>query len=128
MRATRADLERALNRLVKNFGRQFYMDWTQRQPRFCLKGRELSPRLSKNEMMRWMEAFEAGLECSGVEKMEETLYNAPALPEGWTKEPSPRIAETLLQWCAEYNDWRNKAQREVIPRNLQDHEHCKPHP
>ena len=55
---TRKELERILNRIIKNSGKEFHLDWTASQPIFCFKSRKLSPRLSKSNMLMWMEAFE----------------------------------------------------------------------
>lgn len=105
MAATRKDLEAALSRINRNSNKEFYFDWMGRRPRVCFMGREISPRLSSGEMMRWLDAFEVGLDYSGAGKLKDALVAAPTPPFPFTNEPSPKIAEILLQWMAEYKDW-----------------------
>jgi hypothetical protein len=54
-----------------------------------------------------MEAFENGLEYSGAGKMKQALDDAPVLPDVCNQSPSPKVAEEMIQWGVEYNDWYN---------------------
>lgn len=114
---TKVDLEKKVEHLIEIMGRNLILNWNGSRPRLELADRFISPRLSAREMYTWLEAFETGLEYSGTGKMKEALSEAPILPTDLTHEPSPRVAELMLQWSAEYSDWYNNKRAEAFQLN-----------
>jgi hypothetical protein len=72
MRYNRAYVQKAIERIQKNFGVHLDLDHCSQGYKIEYKGRGLSPRGSPNEMIVWLEAFEEGMElmrriCNGTE-------------------------------------------------------------
>ncbi|MGW8178478.1 MAG: hypothetical protein ACWGQW_06905 [bacterium] len=114
MRVARSTLEQKIQKLTEATGKDFFFDWgSGRCPRLCMAvngdrmcSRYITPRLTGGKMLQWLESFEAGLAYSGANKMRDALNSAPPPPS--ITDQSPRTAELLLQWMAEYRDWYDK--------------------
>lgn len=121
MRIARSRLEQEVQKLTEATGKDFFLDWSSGgYPRLCMAvngdrmcSRYITPRVTGGKMLEWLEAFRSGLMHSGANKMREALHGAPE-PPTTLNDPSPRTAELLLQWMAEYKDWYHEKRKDSL--------------